>query len=464
MGAWYAVAYVAAYVAAVLPYGAAGFGMGSAGAGLSRGMTARMPAAPLMSKMRKGGQSGPGEDAERWLNRDKEQQGGTSNDGEEAGSSDVAAVPEVLRKGGQVPIEENDPLRRLIKRKLLTHFGLPTPPAERAKVEASLPPVEEVFDPANPPAPQILTFNPEGTLFRPTQPRALFLRGEILRANPGLRLPTIQVWQRHLDFEYEKACQMRPNFGCGLGVPSHEWWYDVFWNTAIGVFEEYDYPVEAHLVPYFNEIVDKLYFEDFAGPGAWELFPGSRNALETLAAWRERGGPSLGCLANSDERLLTVLHNLDIAHYFDFVLTSRDLGKELPDPSVFEMAQLRAGVQNADRCLHVGSDFDRDYLGSLAAGWQAMMIGNIERERLREVPQRGYKRIITDIGWMPDDLGLPDTGMHFVTRRRGVFGGELHEPEFLYEDVNDRMAEGLPIIGPGGWIPPPLKGHPSERQ
>ncbi len=32
-------------------------------------------------------------------------------------------------------------------------------------------------------------------------------------------------------------------------------------------------------------------------------------------------GPLLGCISNVDERLVTILHNLDVAHHFDFILS-----------------------------------------------------------------------------------------------------------------------------------------------
>lgn len=90
----------------------------------------------------------------------------------------------------------------------------------------------------------------------------------------------------------------------------------------------------------------KLY-TDFTGPGNWEVFPDVHPALQQLKG----DGISLGVVSNFDERLGKhtdlvapyfdtaafslstgmILSQLDLAHYFDFVLSSYEAKCFKPD-------------------------------------------------------------------------------------------------------------------------------------
>ncbi len=45
--------------------------------------------------------------------------------------------------------------------------------------------------------------------------------------------------------------------------------------------------------------------------------------LDKLQEWRMEGGPKLGVVVDFDERLPAILESLDMAHYFDVVVSSR---------------------------------------------------------------------------------------------------------------------------------------------
>lgn len=47
--------------------------------------------------------------------------------------------------------------------------------------------------------------------------------------------------------------------------------------------------------------------------------------LDKLQEWRMQGGPKLGVVVDFDERLPSILENLDMAHYFDVVVSSRSV-------------------------------------------------------------------------------------------------------------------------------------------
>lgn len=111
------------------------------------------------------------------------------------------------------------------------------------------------------------------------------------------------------------------------------------------------------------------------------------------------GGPKLGVVVDFDERLPKLLENLEMAHYFDVVVSSRcvleyelcvrtgchpfsvsyprdtslpsrnnrEAGACKPDPTPFKLAMEKAGVKNPSRVMHLGTDFDK--VGSRVYGY-----------------------------------------------------------------------------------------------
>lgn len=63
---------------------------------------------------------------------------------------------------------------------------------------------------------------------------------------------------------------------------------------------------------------------------------------------------------------------LNLGKYFDFVLTSHEVGHEKPDPQLFQLAQTIAKVSSADKAFHIGDSLETDIAGAVAAGWTAM--------------------------------------------------------------------------------------------
>jgi len=59
-------------------------------------------------------------------------------------------------------------------------------------------------------------------------------------------------------------------------------------------------------------------------------------------------------------------------HFFDFIVTSEEVGFEKPHPAMFRRAlELAGGVQPQD-CIFIGDNFEMDILGSTALGFDAI--------------------------------------------------------------------------------------------
>lgn len=95
-------------------------------------------------------------------------------------------------------------------------------------------------------------------------------------------------------------------------------------------------------------------------------------AFAVLQALRDRG-LTLGMISNSNgwvERLMT---ESGLRPYFHFVLDSRLVGVEKPDPRIFRMALDQVGIGPAE-ALYIGDLYSIDIVGPRAAGMRAILL------------------------------------------------------------------------------------------
>lgn len=112
---------------------------------------------------------------------------------------------------------------------------------------------------------------------------------------------------------------------------------------------------------FFPELYDR-----FAMPDAWRVFDDVRPALARL---KERG-LKLAIISNWDERLRPLLQKLDLAHFFDVIVISIEVGACKPAPEIFRQA-LRLLAVPAASALHVGDSEIEDIQGARSIGMQA---------------------------------------------------------------------------------------------
>lgn len=87
----------------------------------------------------------------------------------------------------------------------------------------------------------------------------------------------------------------------------------------------------------------------------------------------------MGVISNFDQRLESILEDVQIRQYFAFVLTSYDFGIEKPSLLIFEEAlRLIKNLQEEEilpqEAMHIGDRVDNDYFGAKSAGWNALLI------------------------------------------------------------------------------------------
>ncbi|MEZ0275483.1 MAG: HAD-IA family hydrolase [Roseimicrobium sp.] len=119
----------------------------------------------------------------------------------------------------------------------------------------------------------------------------------------------------------------------------------------------------------FEQMFTAMY-DHFANADAWQLYGDTLPALKRL---RAHGELKLFVLSNFDRRLHAILSGLGIAHFFDGVIVSSEVGASKPHARMFQTAILTAGMA-AWHCLHVGDDARCDLEGAKAAGMQAVLV------------------------------------------------------------------------------------------
>jgi HAD superfamily hydrolase (TIGR01549 family) len=124
-----------------------------------------------------------------------------------------------------------------------------------------------------------------------------------------------------------------------------------------------------------NDELERMHLEH----GLWELIPdGVPQALDTLRA----GGLRLSLASNAEPLLRRKLGELGIAHRFDHLAISGEVGVEKPDPRFFTGALDALGVP-AERAIHIGDLYEVDVVGARSAGLEAILVdpANLSTDR-----------------------------------------------------------------------------------
>ena len=176
-----------------------------------------------------------------------------------------------------------------------------------------------------------------------------------------------------------------------------------------------------------EERVFQRVYSIFGSHATYSAFPDARPFLN----WAHRRGIVCGVVSNADERYGdSILPMLDLADRLSFMVFSKEVGEEKPQKKIFEAAihaaepwlvkEKRWGEKAAplipSEVLHIGNDFDKDFLGAQEAGFQAVLIDRFKNGEGDEWARRGAP--------VYDDL--IDVVEHFA--REGFFGPNDAEP------------------------------------
>jgi HAD superfamily hydrolase (TIGR01509 family) len=87
---------------------------------------------------------------------------------------------------------------------------------------------------------------------------------------------------------------------------------------------------------------------------------------ETLARLKS-DGYILGVISNADGRVARFLEEAGLSQYLDFIIDSKLVGVEKPDPAIFRIALEQAG-EPPEACVHVGDIISADVVGARSVG------------------------------------------------------------------------------------------------
>ncbi|RWS02082.1 rhythmically expressed gene 2 protein-like protein [Dinothrombium tinctorium] len=156
-----------------------------------------------------------------------------------------------------------------------------------------------------------------------------------------------------------------PNFGVNTGLTTVDWWSHLvkltFRNAGFTNISDTKLTrISSHL------------FKVFATAECWSL---ARGVLSSVRHFHlKHPSIKLGVISNTDDRLVSILYELGIGHYFDFILISAVVKCEKPDAEMFNLALKEAGIENGEQALHVGDSYNDDYLGAKKCGWNALLL------------------------------------------------------------------------------------------
>lgn len=137
-----------------------------------------------------------------------------------------------------------------------------------------------------------------------------------------------------------------------------------FWKELVAAVLSPECPPER-----FPLVFEQLY-ETFAEGRRWRIAEGARELLE----WLRSKGFRVVLLSNADSRLRNVLDQKGLSDAFDGIFISAEVGYEKPDLRLFRAVEDRMGATGA-AFLHVGDSVYHDLQGAVAAGWQAIHLG-----------------------------------------------------------------------------------------
>lgn len=104
-------------------------------------------------------------------------------------------------------------------------------------------------------------------------------------------------------------------------------------------------------------------------PYQTNLFPGTKETLQTL----KNDNYKLHIITNGFKEVQFIkLKNSGIIEYFDDILCSEDVGKNKPDPSIFNAALKRTNAAKS-KSIMIGDDFKADVLGAESCGIRGVL-------------------------------------------------------------------------------------------
>jgi putative hydrolase of the HAD superfamily len=204
----------------------------------------------------------------------------------------------------------------------------------------------------------LISFDAAGTLIQVREPvAATYVR---MAADHGIIADPVRVKEA---FRSAWARLAAPHWPEGQPSPDDDrsWWQALVSEVFAQALGEALPP--DRLARLFEEL-----YEHYAHAEAWSVFDDVAPALEAL-----RRDHVLCVLSNFDRRLRAILRGHGLAHYFEHIILSSEVGASKPHPRMFAMGERLHG-KAPHECLHVGDDARCDIEGAANAGWHAFKV------------------------------------------------------------------------------------------
>lgn len=114
----------------------------------------------------------------------------------------------------------------------------------------------------------------------------------------------------------------------------------------------------------------------------WMLKDGAEELVTSLLAMTKppaRKELALGIVSNFDPRLYHLLKIFDMSDAFDPIILSHEHQVSKPSPDIFQLAlnhlnKTRSWSIKPEEALHVGDNYELDYVGAVKSGWRSCLI------------------------------------------------------------------------------------------
>ncbi|XP_012537003.1 rhythmically expressed gene 2 protein isoform X1 [Monomorium pharaonis] len=236
----------------------------------------------------------------------------------------------------------------------------------------------------NPVRPRLVTFDVTGTLLMTKLEHYIEIGSQ-----HGLLVEPRKLAQS-FKTNFVQLSKEHPIYGKHTGLGWRNWWKTIVHN----VFREQHASVSTDTL---DKVADNL-ISCYGTSKCWYKYPGTIELLDSL----QKRNVILGVISNFDQRLESILEEVQIRQYFAFVLTSYDFGMEKPSLSIFEEAlrlvkHFREEEILPEEAIHIGDRVDNDYFGAKSAGWNALLIKHDNEINESKVPRKDVFKSLDEL-------------------------------------------------------------------
>jgi putative hydrolase of the HAD superfamily len=155
--------------------------------------------------------------------------------------------------------------------------------------------------------------------------------------------------------------------------------------------------------PELDEEAIRLIESAFSKRSAWYVFP---DVIPALAVLRD-AAVRMGVISNFVWGGPELIHDLELAQYFDALTVSARVGFQKPHQGIFEHA-LNALQVEPQHAMHVGDSYNADVAGARRMGIEPVLIDRVGADpaRVRDENDDPDLPIVADLNELLDMLGL----------------------------------------------------------